>query len=184
MLFVLFACIGGAGSAVAAHVLGGSVRANQPVHTAATHGIAITSLVFGYAGLLGAHIRPPSRCWLVPRSWHAYGRDRFAAAFGFILGLGWMTRVGSIAYWLLLATCFVQGSLFSSLLLFAVFGLVRATPLLLISRVRANGADARTVRAGVDDANLLRAAIRSRGFRVAHDAIIVAFAAAVVSFAK
>jgi hypothetical protein len=95
-------------------------------------------LVYGIADLRGHRLWVPSSTWRVPQTWSRCGELPFAGLFGAVLGLGFITEVNYVGYYVLLAICFASGSLSAGALLLGVFGFTRGVPLLLIA-ARAKG---------------------------------------------
>jgi len=79
-----------------------------------------------------------SRRWIVPRRWGAYGGNTFAALFGFSMGLGWRTRVGSNVYWVLLLGGLAAPRFLTVCVPFVLFALVRSAPVALIAARNVN----------------------------------------------
>jgi hypothetical protein len=81
--------------------------------------------------LIGARV--PTSHWQVPRWWARWPWPLFHVAFGFILGMGWLTIVPFASYYLLLAVLFLLGSIPTGVIVMSVFGLARSLPLLVMS---------------------------------------------------
>jgi cytochrome c biogenesis protein CcdA len=81
----------------------------------------------------------PTRCWQVPREWNAFGVDVHGFLFGFCLGLGFVTFVTFIGYYLALVLAAMQGSVLRSIGVFGAYGIGRAFPLFLYSWLNARG---------------------------------------------
>jgi len=96
---------------------------------ALTAGIATA---YGVAELRGVHLPVPSRHWQVPRVWGARGRTFHAAAFGLLLGPGFFTVINFIGYYILLIWCVLTASPLYGGVLMALFGAIRAAPVVLI----------------------------------------------------
>lgn len=94
-------------------------------------GASFIAFVYGLAELLGVGLRVPSRHWLIPQRWAAYGSPRLEIIFGLILGTGFLTVVPFIGYYLLLASCVASSSLLLGSTLMVIFGVGRVTPVLL-----------------------------------------------------
>jgi hypothetical protein len=110
--------IGAAASGIA---LAAAVRMLQPPAVV----VATTGALTIVAALSSIRILPSSP-WRVPRSWGFVGHHRYAAAFGFLLGLGFMTARPAVSYWLLLVAALGTGSSIICLVVMLLFGLGRA----------------------------------------------------------
>jgi hypothetical protein len=105
---------------------------SHPAPEALQNGILIIVGVWACVwDLVGARV--PTNHWQVPRSWARWPWPTYHAAFGFILGLGWLTVVPFASYYLLVAVLIVVGNPTTSALMMTLFGLARAVPLLLLS---------------------------------------------------
>lgn len=82
--------------------------------------------------------------WMIPRSWGRLGSLPYSAIFGWILGLGFVTRVGSVGYYVLLVWGLASQTWSEVGLVFCAYGACRALPLLAIAisaRVRSQNRD-------------------------------------------
>lgn len=95
--------------------------------------LGMTSLAYGGAEAIGADLPVPTRHWLVPRTWHAYGGDVFATAFGVVLGLGFVTVVPYFGYYVLMAACMTIGGPIAGGVAMMVYALTRAAPVVGVS---------------------------------------------------
>lgn len=93
--------------------------------------IAIVALAYGLAELGGLRWWLPQRHWQVPQSWGRHGRVAYAAAFGVVLGAGFLTFVPYVGYHLLLGVCVVGADPQRGGMLMVIFGMARAAPVLL-----------------------------------------------------
>ena len=114
---------------------GGLIGALGELSRLAPEALRITILMTlgGWAclwDLIGA--RAPTNHWQVPRRWARWPWPSFHVAFGFILGMGWLTVVPFASYYLLVAVLVALASTTTSVLIMTLFGLARAVPLLLI----------------------------------------------------
>lgn len=83
------------------------------------------------SGLIRADL--PHLKWQVPQAWARFGHLPYAALFGLVLGIGLLTPVASAGFYVLLAWALTAPSWQTVLSLFAVLGLARAFPLLLVA---------------------------------------------------
>ena len=83
--------------------------------------------------------RPPlSSRWMFPRQWMRWGRVRYSFAFGFALGLGFLTIVSSGTYYLFCLGVATYAEAAEAVGLCLLFGASRGTPILLASRCLAD----------------------------------------------
>lgn len=102
--------------------------------------LGAVAATYGAAELYGVTWWVPTRHWQVPKEYVRYGMPFYAAAFGLILGVGFLTFVTSVGYYLLIGICLLVGDPFRAALLMGVFGLARTVPVLLApSLARAKG---------------------------------------------
>lgn len=99
---------------------------------ALTIGIATA---YGVAELRGVRLPVPSRHWQVPRVWGARGRTFHATAFGLLLGPGFFTIINFVGYYVLLIWCVLTANPLYGGALMALFGAIRAVPVVLIPLV-------------------------------------------------
>lgn len=101
--------------------------------------VGVLVLAFGVVGVafethvFGVHL--PTIIRQVDENW--LGRYRawvYAGGFGYQLGLGVVTVVTSAAVYLTWILCTLSGALWGGVVIGAVFGFVRALPLLLVAR--------------------------------------------------
>lgn len=71
--------------------------------------------------------------WLIPQKWARAGRVRFAAIFGWILGLSFLTRISSVGFYALAAWGLGNQDFKEVWIVFGSYGLFRALPLIAIS---------------------------------------------------
>ena len=143
--------------------------------------LGVLALVIVALQALGVRLKVASRCWIIPRTWQAYGGLRFAALFGYNLGLGWKTRVGSNAFWIIVLAGMLVPNLAATVVAFVLFSAIRALPVIGIGahrRARASSKAAETDSAVY--AAGLRAAVRSQEFRFLHELAFVSFAIAFI----
>lgn len=99
----------------------------------------VSAVAFSSAAV--AAIRPSSlplgSRWRIPRTWRGLGPTKYAAVFGFILGMGVLTAIPSISFLTLLVWCTSAPAWRDVLLVFVAFGASRSLPL-AIATVRAN----------------------------------------------
>lgn len=109
----------------------GAALAVEPLRLplVATRGVA---LVIAAATAFVAVVIPQS-LWRVPREWGYWGPQRYAAAFGFLLGLGFVTAIPSPAFYVLIVLALSNVSPALIVAVFASFGAIRALPLVIAS---------------------------------------------------
>jgi hypothetical protein len=73
----------------------------------------------------------PNSRWRIPRGWGWLGRRAYTALFGGILGFSALTALPSVSLYALLAWGATASSWRNVLAVFAVYGLSRATPVLV-----------------------------------------------------
>lgn len=88
---------------------------------------ALTSALIG-GGVVP--IRLPESGWRIPQSWVRFGHAAYAALFGGILGLGFLTAIPSIGFYALLAWGLAAPGWQAVVPVFGAFGVSRALPLL------------------------------------------------------
>jgi hypothetical protein len=76
-------------------------------------------------------LRLPQSTWRVPKSWSRFGPTAFAALFGTVLGLGFLTAISSIGYYVLLLWAATSPTWSDVWPVFVAFGAGRAIPLVL-----------------------------------------------------
>jgi hypothetical protein len=82
-------------------------------------------------------VRLPSRNWQVPQSWKRFPPSVMAACFGFIIGLGVITRIPFASFYFVLIACVALGSVPAAVVLLALYGAARAGAVALIARGQA-----------------------------------------------
>lgn len=91
--------------------------------------VGIVALVSSVVGSGVIPIRLPESGWRIPRSWARFGHTTYAALFGGVLGLGVLTAIPSIGFYTLLVWGLSRADWQTVLLIFGVFGVARALPL-------------------------------------------------------
>lgn len=76
---------------------------------------------------LGIHVPLPQRDVETPRAWVGGGPLRWATFTGAMLGFGALTRLGYWAWYLIPLSTFVSQSLFSGLIIWATYAVVRTS---------------------------------------------------------
>lgn len=76
-------------------------------------------------------VRSPQSPWRIPKSWNRFGPTTFAALFGFVLGLGFLTVVSSSGYYVLLVWAAMSPAWSDVWPAFVAFGAGRVMPLIL-----------------------------------------------------
>lgn len=113
-------------------VLGRSTVARWPAATQVSIVIlAIVSSVYALSDIADRPIPVPSRHWLVPRDWAAFGSSSFSTLFGVFLGLGIFTIVPFIGFYVVLAGCALLLDPIESAGVLAAFGAMRGLPVIL-----------------------------------------------------
>lgn len=131
-------------SIVAAAMLGAVLGAAGRVVRPAAAPAGWTVALLAAAAVVGLAADAGVRGWRVPglrrqvnEDWLATYRGWvYGAGFGAQLGLAFTTIVTASATWIAFGCAFVSGSATGGLVVGATFGLARAVPLLLVSRVR------------------------------------------------
>jgi hypothetical protein len=122
-----FAVVAGALATAALVQLGAALLGDVPAAVAGA--VALASA-------LAAATAPdffPSSAWRVPRTWGwRFGSRGYVMLFGGILGLGFVTAVPSISFYTLVAWGLTADAPAAVWLLFAVFGVARAIPSLVV----------------------------------------------------
>lgn len=124
------------GSMVGGLILGLLVGlASRPVRSPATLSVIGLGIAAVYAAdrLSLINLRPPSTHWQVPRHWTRFGRLTYSGLFGLALGFGLVTIITSWSLYALIFWASAQPTLVSIVAIFAVFGLIRGLPLLIIA---------------------------------------------------
>lgn len=73
---------------------------------------------------------PLSSHWQVPQGWAVYGSPWYELMFGGVLGIGFITVVPFVGYYVLLIAVMASGSVTMGVIALAVYGLARALPML------------------------------------------------------
>jgi hypothetical protein len=81
------------------------------------------------------HIRLPQSTWRVPQTWGRLGPIGFASSFGFALGIGLLTAVPSPGFYVAIYYALTGPPAGVTFLAFALYAVVRATPLLAVARL-------------------------------------------------
>ena len=105
--------------------------------------------LYGCAELAGRRWQVPTSHWLIPRRWAAYGTPRWELMFGAVLGIGILTIVPFVGFYILLLECLRAGAPALGMTLMATFGLCRCADVVVLALIR--GDRSSTVRS----ANLL-----------------------------
>jgi sulfite exporter TauE/SafE len=92
--------------------------------------VAAASGVYGLAALVGVELQVPTGHWMVPRHWGGYGWNGGALLFGSALGLGLLTVIPFVGYYLVLAFCFLSHRTSIGAVTLGAFGLGRSLPIL------------------------------------------------------
>lgn len=100
--------------------------------------IALVVAVFGGVGygvseILGLRWRLPQRHWQVPQRWGGYGRPLYAAAFGAILSVGFLTFIPYAGYYLLILLAFAVTDWHWTVLFAVLFAWARVAPIVAFS---------------------------------------------------
>lgn len=105
--------------------------------------VGTIALISAGVGSTRLAARLPTSTWQVPRSWARFGHTAFAAVFGGILGLGFVTVMPSIGFYTLVAWALTAPRWHDVWPVFVAFGGARALLLPLIAlRAQWRGEDA------------------------------------------
>jgi len=118
---ILGMALGTLGSVAKRHVPG----AVTVLWTVAT----ICAVIYAIRDLIGRTWPVPSRSWLVPRRWGCFGSPISDALFGASLGLGFVTVVPFIGFYLLLVMCVAYADVQRATTTMMTFALVRVFPI-------------------------------------------------------
>lgn len=148
------------------------------VGSALAAGIAFLLLAefFGYS------LPVLSRSWVVPRTWGLRGGTPFALLFGFSLGLGWRTRVGSNLFWILLLAALLLRHPLAVLAVFGIFGVVRAAPVVVLTYIHAGRSATLSAERQLADAATLGRLVSSRPLRAIAFGLLVALATSLLQY--
>jgi len=100
-------------------------------------GAGIVAAFAALCDLRMLRVRLPSRNWQVPQSWKRFPPSVMAACFGFIIGLGVITRIPFASFYFVLIACVALGSVPAAVVLLALYGAARAGAVALIARGQA-----------------------------------------------
>lgn len=92
--------------------------------------VALGSL-YGIADVLEYSLHVPSRHTLVPRRWGNLGDTWFSFVFGASLGIGFLTIVPFVGFYIAVAWCAVTLSPLGTAAVLATFGMMRGLPVVL-----------------------------------------------------
>jgi hypothetical protein len=108
-MFAFGLLLGSLAMAVALIGLSTGLQAISPVVPRAMIVVAgLVSLFYVGSWILGRQLPVPTSLWIVPREWALGGSGGFAIKFGIVLGMGWITVVPFIGYYILIL--FILGS--------------------------------------------------------------------------
>jgi hypothetical protein len=93
--------------------------------------VAAAALAWGVSSVLGRPLPRPSSSRQVPFSWRRYPPLKAAFAWGVGLGIGFLTRVSSSNYYIMLALVTVWGGWAPALVAAVAYGLARGVPVVL-----------------------------------------------------
>jgi hypothetical protein len=104
--------------------------------------VAAVLFLLSAGAVAGVWPRFPTSRWRVPRIWAKHGETAYAAVFGFILGVGFVTASPSPGLVAVAVGVMTLGSWNEASLVFVAFALARMTPLVAvaISAARRQGA--------------------------------------------
>lgn len=94
---------------------------------------ALTGAFYGASEILRLRWRLPERRWQVPQRWGLAGRPLYMAAFGAILGVGFLTYIPYAGYYVLIMLMFGLADLTYVLLGALVFAWARTIPVIGMS---------------------------------------------------
>ncbi|SRR5579883_818360 len=83
----------------------------------------------------------PSSCWQVPRTWMMLPPGVMASCYGFIIGLGVLTRIPFSTFYVIIAACFVIGDPPIAASVMSIHALVQSGAVLLVTRSYINACD-------------------------------------------
>lgn len=118
-----------------------------------------------------------SRSWMVPKHWAVNNPVGFSALFGYSLGLGWRTQVGSNLWWLLVLISALQPNLWLAAAPIVVFGLTRALPVVVIALTRSTVTRGYATSLTVKDSRILRAMATSSSAQTVEACMLLALGA-------
>ncbi|MGH9033545.1 MAG: sulfite exporter TauE/SafE family protein [Acidimicrobiia bacterium] len=128
---------GGAAAGSLLGLVGAGLHAIAPWSTAAAAGAVVVAVVVALvldAGVAGLRV-PTFRRQVNEDMLHEYREWVYGSSFGFQLGLGVVTIVTTSTVYLTFALAALTGAWQAGLLIGAIFGFVRALPMLLVARV-------------------------------------------------
>jgi hypothetical protein len=131
ILFAICTTVGAALTGAMCAAIGRFVLGKRGIYGVLILSVAF-ALAYGFAELRKLDWKVPTRHWLIPKGWAAYGTPRFEMIFGLILGAGFLTVIPFIGYYLLIAYCLTCGAIAKASAAMAVFGALRAIPTLAI----------------------------------------------------
>ncbi|MGQ0805373.1 MAG: urease accessory protein UreH domain-containing protein [Actinomycetota bacterium] len=146
--FVIGSLAGGALFGAVAGGAGAAVRAVAPWSRGATAiAVVVVCVVALVLDLRLVGLRPPTVRRQVNEDWLTEYRGWvYGLGFGFQLGMGVVTIVTTATVYVTFVFAFLTGSLPFGIVIGTVFGLVRALPMVLVTRVREPAELRRTVR--------------------------------------
>jgi hypothetical protein len=101
-------------------------------HTVLAVVVAAAALVWGGASLLGRPLPLLSSHAQVPRAWqHTMTPRQFAFSYGVGLGIGFLTRVLSISFYVLIALFLLAGNPLGAIAAASAYAVARGLPVLL-----------------------------------------------------
>lgn len=133
--YVVGSVLGG----LAVGALAGSLGALMVSDVGTTPRLVVLAVALAFGLLLDLRVgglRPPGPKRQVNEDWlELYREWVYGAGFGLQLGAAVLTQIPTAATWVMLLAAGLSGALSTGLLVGGVFGLVRALPVLLTSRV-------------------------------------------------
>jgi hypothetical protein len=94
---------------------------------------ALVALAYAVGEVRDRPLPVPQRRWQVPQEWALHGRAVWAAEFGAILGLGFLTYVPFAGYYVLVLGCASLGDPWAAMVAMGTYGLARALPVVYAS---------------------------------------------------
>ncbi len=98
-------------------------------------GVLVAAVAFFCAGI-GAGVLPnllPNSSWRIPQAWARWGQAWYAMAFGMALGIGFLTAIPSVGFYVLILGALTLNSIEAVAAVFLAYGFARALPIPLVA---------------------------------------------------
>lgn len=95
----------------------------------------VVSIAYAYSEWTNAGWWVPTSHWQIPRAWASYHPLLFHACFGLLLGIGWLTVVRFIGYYVLIVECTLLGNPALAAVAMSIFGAFRGLPVFVTALV-------------------------------------------------